>query len=442
MTSNIESNFSSSFYTFIRQEQGDNGEVYQMLLESVYQKAAHSREVQKKFFETYGSEVVAAALKLATVYHHGGKLLIAGNGGSACDSGNIAVEFSLPSRSEYPSLPVINLTAETALITGLMNSPGGVENVFTYQLISKGKKEDAFIGISTSGNSKNLMAAFAKAKSMGMTTIALAGGDGGLMAKSKNIDHCFVAEIFSIHRTQEVHLVLYHILWDLVHRFLVKMRSGSEYNEANDNEVTSAFLELVYQKAADSREVQEQFFNNYGTEVVAASYAVAAAYERGGQIIAAGNGTSACDSAHIAVEFLHPVTAGRPALPAIDLSSEAALITALMNDVGVENVFVRQLIAKGKKEDVFIGISTNENSNNLMPAFAKAKVMGMNTIALTGGDSRAMLSKDENVDHWFVIESNNIHQIQEVHLPIYHILWDLVHTLLADKRGSTSTKKK
>jgi D-sedoheptulose 7-phosphate isomerase len=145
------------------------------LLESVYQKAANSQEVQKKFFETYGSQIVAAAYSIASVYQGGGKLLIAGNGGSACDAGNIAVEFSLPSTSEYPSLPVINLTAETALITGLMNSPGGVENVFIHQLISKGKKEDAFISISTSGNSKNLIAAFAKAKSMGMKTIALAG---------------------------------------------------------------------------------------------------------------------------------------------------------------------------------------------------------------------------------------------------------------------------
>jgi D-sedoheptulose 7-phosphate isomerase len=103
-----------------------------------------------------------------------------------------------------------------------------------------------------------------------------------------------------------------------------------------------------------------------------------------------------------------------------------------MNDVGVENVFVRQLIVKAKKEDVFIGVSTLENSQNLMPAFAKAKAMGIKTIALTGGKSNAVQSKDENVDHWFLVESNNIHHIQEVHLPTYHILWDLVHTLLTD----------
>jgi hypothetical protein len=72
------------------------------------------------------------------------------------------------------------------------------------------------------------------------------------MAKSKDIDYCFVAEIFSVHRTQEVHLVFYHILWDLVHRFLVEMRSDSTYDEVKDKELKSAFLELVYQKVANS----------------------------------------------------------------------------------------------------------------------------------------------------------------------------------------------
>jgi D-sedoheptulose 7-phosphate isomerase len=147
-----------------------------------------------------------------------------------------------------------------------------------------------------------------------------------------------------------------------------------------------------------------------------------------------GNGGSSCDAAHIAVEFTHPVTAGRPALSAISLCADVAMISAVGNDVGFEHVFVRQLIAQARPGDGLIGVSTSGNSPNLLAAFAKAREIGLLTIGLVGGDGGTM-QRSGVVDHCLIVPSSSIHRIQECHVAAYHILWDLVHTLLAVDRG-------
>ena len=84
------------------------------------------------------------------------------------------------------------------------------------------------IGVSTSGNSENLLAAFAKAKEIGLLTIGLSGMDGGAMAKSADVDQCLTVRTHSIHRIQETHVAIYHILWDLVHTLLADRRDGAQ----------------------------------------------------------------------------------------------------------------------------------------------------------------------------------------------------------------------
>ena len=150
------------------------------------------------------------------------------------------------------------------------------------------------------------------------------------------------------------------------------------------------------------------------------------------------NGGSSCDAAHIAVEFLHPVTAGRPALTAVNLGADLAMMTAVGNDVGFGHIFVRQLVAQARKGDGLIGVSTSGNSENLMIAFAKAKELDLVTIGLAGLDGGEMAMSGA-VDHCLIVKTDSIHRIQECHVAIYHILWDLVHTLLADDRGSSTT---
>ena len=155
-----------------------------------------------------------------------------------------------------------------------------------------------------------------------------------------------------------------------------------------------------------------------------------------------GNGGSSSDASHIVVEFLHPVTTGRPALPAFDLSCDKTLMTAIANDVGFDNVYSRQVQTLVRKKDVLIGISTSGNSNNLLRAFSQAQEVGATTIALTGGDGGDMAKM--NLDHCLIVQSSSIHRIQECHVTTYHVLWDLVHTLLADERGGldNSTQSK
>ena len=197
----------------------------------------------------------------------------------------------------------------------------------------------------------------------------------------------------------------------------------------------AALLYSVEEKARDSRDTNARYFGGQAAMLVAAAKAVANVYRQGGRLFSMGNGGSSCDASHVAVEFLHPVTAGRPALAAINLVADIAMISAVGNDIGFDHVFVRQIIAQGRAGDALIGFSTSGNSANLIAAFAKAREMGIVTIGLAGGDGGRMKSSGL-VDHLLSVPTSSIHRIQECHVAAYHILWDLVHTLLADDRGS------
>lgn len=199
-----------------------------------------------------------------------------------------------------------------------------------------------------------------------------------------------------------------------------------------------SLLESIRQKANHSVEVKARFFEENAEEVVAVSRAVADVYRRGGRMYSMGNGGSSCDAAHFAVEFLHPITTGRPALTATNLAADDAMMSAVGNDVGFDHIFVRQVIALGRPEDGLVGFSTSGNSRNLIRAYAKAKEMGLTTVGLTGGDGGEM-AKSADVDHCLVVATDSIHRIQEVHVATYHIIWDLVHTLLAGERGGLGT---
>ena len=201
----------------------------------------------------------------------------------------------------------------------------------------------------------------------------------------------------------------------------------------------AALLHSVEEKARDSRETNLRFFAAQAPVLVAAAKTVAAVYRGGGRLFSMGNGGSSCDASHVAVEFVHPITAGRPALAAINLVADLAMISAVGNDVGFDHVFVRQIIAQGKAGDGLIGISTSGNSANLIAAFAKARQMGIATIGLAGGEGGRMAASGV-VDHCLVVPTTSIHRIQECHVAAYHIAWDLVHTLLADDRGFASRK--
>ncbi len=195
-----------------------------------------------------------------------------------------------------------------------------------------------------------------------------------------------------------------------------------------------AALRSIRAKCADSVDVKRRFFEDKAADLLRAARAIAAVYAGDGRMFSMGNGGSSCDASHFAVEFQHPVTAGRPALPAMNLVMDMAMMTAVGNDVGVDQVFARQLEAHARPADGLIGFSTSGNSANLLAAYRKAKAMGLVTFGLCGGTGGDMLGSGL-VDHCLVVPSPSIHRVQETHVAAYHILWDVVHTLLADDRG-------
>jgi len=212
---------------------------------------------------------------------------------------------------------------------------------------------------------------------------------------------------------------------------------GGRKDPAQEN---TALLESVRQKSAHSLSVKEAFFRDNAQTVIDAASAIADVYRRNARMLCMGNGGSSCDASHFAVEFQHPITAGRPALPALNLVMDTAMLSAVGNDVGMQHVFVRQLEAHGRAGDGLVGFSTSGNSANMLAAYRRAKEMGITTLGLAGGDGGEMKSSGL-VDHCLVVDTDSIHRVQEVHVATYHILWDLVHTLLADDRGKLGMKQ-
>ena len=201
--------------------------------------------------------------------------------------------------------------------------------------------------------------------------------------------------------------------------------------------LAAMLLDSVRSKAGDSMAVKQAFFGRNAAALVEVARSLAGVFSGGGRLFTMGNGGSSCDAAHIAVEFSHPITTGRPALPAINLTADVAMVTAVGNDVGFDHVFVRSLASLARRRDALIGVSTSGNSENLLAAFAKARQMGLVTIGLAGGAGGRM-EKNRDLDHCLVVESDSVHRIQECHVLAYHILWDLTHTLLADDRGESA----
>jgi D-sedoheptulose 7-phosphate isomerase len=191
----------------------------------------------------------------------------------------------------------------------------------------------------------------------------------------------------------------------------------------------------LLEKARESVDVKARFFEDNKDTILAASLQTAKAFHRGRKLLVCGNGGSATDAQHVAVEFMHPVIVGRKALPAICLTNDMAMVTAVANDVGFDDVFTRQIIALGQEGDVVLGISTSGNSENLLHAFQTARRMKMTTIGFAGneGGKMAEMCTHGSLDFCLNVPTSSIHRIQETHVALYHIMWDMVHTFLQHK---------
>jgi D-sedoheptulose 7-phosphate isomerase len=190
-----------------------------------------------------------------------------------------------------------------------------------------------------------------------------------------------------------------------------------------------AVLEQVRQSTVDkAREVTElraQVLRRDGERLAACAEQLAARFAGGVRLLAFGNGGSATDAQDLVSLFLSPADDSRP-LPAISLTNDIAVITALSNDVGFDVVFARQVAAFGRSTDIAVGLSTSGNSPNLLRAFDEASRRGLLTVGIAGYDGGKMAELD-SIDHLFVVPSPSVHRIQEAQTTIYHTLWELTH---------------
>jgi len=207
-------------YPFLYAGSSDLAAVLEQVRASTVAKTEEIIDLRQKLRDTDGSRLAACARAMADRFAVGGRLLTFGNGGSATDAQQFATVFLNPGRGWRP-LPALCLSSDASVLTALGNDIG-IDIVFARQVAAFGRRSDIAVGLSTSGNSENLLRAFDEASRRGMLTVGLAGYTGGKMAELDSIDFLFVAPSASVHRIQEAQTTMYHVLWELCQAALAR----------------------------------------------------------------------------------------------------------------------------------------------------------------------------------------------------------------------------
>jgi len=187
------------------------------LKKKIFEISEISRKVQKEFIELEGEKIIKVVLLAKRVISKKGKILIFGNGGSAADAQHLAAELVNRFKKERAPMPAIALTTDTSILTAIANDYDFSE-VFSKQILALGKKGDIALGISTSGKSSNVIEALKVAKKLGLYTIGLSGGDGGLMRDF--CDYLILVPSRETPRIQEGHLLFLHIFSELLEELI------------------------------------------------------------------------------------------------------------------------------------------------------------------------------------------------------------------------------
>ena len=192
------------------------------MLQTIVQTFEQSQKVQAAFLETHLDTISHCAASMADTLEKGGKLLLFGNGGSAADAQHIAAEFVNRFQMERLPLAAMALTTDTSILTSIGNDYG-FEEIFQKQILALGRPRDMAIGITTSGNSPNVIRAMETAKARGLTTVAFSGAGGRIAALA---DICFSVPSTVTARVQETHILLAHVLCDLTEKRLFAPPQG------------------------------------------------------------------------------------------------------------------------------------------------------------------------------------------------------------------------
>jgi D-sedoheptulose 7-phosphate isomerase len=239
---------------------------------------------------------------------------------------------------------------------------------------------------------------------------------------------------------QEMVEILYHTLWETVHVFFEHRELGHDVGDAaflypflgQEKQETAGIVEEVAasieMKVADDARLREQVAREQSAQIHSAARAMHDRIQRGGKLILFGNGGSATDANDWAIDCVQPPAGYRP-IPAVSLALEPANITALANDIGSDVIFLRQMIAQARSNDVAIAISTSGGSRNIIMALEEARKRGLLTVALLGYDGGEILRRGL-ADHPVVVSCDYIPRIQEVQASIYHVIRDEMEALV------------
>ncbi|MCW3028980.1 MAG: Phosphoheptose isomerase-like protein [Solirubrobacterales bacterium] len=392
--------------------------------------AAHLDELLARRTEANGQFFVQEAERLARLCHRmaerfarGGRLLALGASPAArSDARHVAVEFVHPVIVGKRALPALGLTAE------------GGELARQLELIAR--EDDIAIAFPAEGDDALQTArAVALARERGCLTIAFSelGAEWEFEAPSEDG-----------YVRQELIETLYHVLWELVHVFfdhrgLLEGRSARRVHDAGASSFLYPFLaeherELepviedvrrsVLMKAEEIGALRTQTLTDNRDELLDAAGALRASFEQGGKLLALGNGGSATDAMDVVADFRATSAAGG-ARPAIDLTEDSAILTAIANDIGIDAIFSRQVIAYGLPGDALLALSTSGNSRNVIDTLGQARRQGLLTIALVGYDG-GRVGSERLADHVVITRSEHIPRIQEAQASAYHALRELV----------------
>jgi D-sedoheptulose 7-phosphate isomerase len=375
-------------------------------------------EIFDAFFKSEAPRLAEACHEMSRRFLAGGRLLAFGNGSAATDAQHVSVEFVHPVIVGKRALPALDLGPEFERRLPVILHP-----------------QDMVMGFAFPEGDEAVQRALGVAQERGALTFALAGEVGDYPFDLADEDPFVCQEVFE---------VLYHMLWETVHVYFEHREQGHDVGASSflypflgseEQKLEGVVKEVQGSMLQKMEEVNGMRAAVAETEAGAISEISAAAAGRlasGGKIIAFGNGGSATDANDLVADCVTPPP-GFGTVPAVSLAAEPANITAIANDVGVEAVFLRQLIAHARPEDVAIGISTSGGSPNILAALAEARKRGLLTVGIVGYDGGRVVS-ERLADHAVVVRSDYIPRIQEVQASVYHVLRGLIETLM-EQRG-------
>ncbi len=379
-------------------------------------------ESNRRFFEAQAERLARLCHLLAERFARGGRLIALGRSPPArSDARHVAVEFVHPVIVGKRALPALALTGEGAELSS--------------QLALLAEHEDIVIAFGAEQDGGQTARAIGLARARGCLTVAFSGAGA---------EHEFDPPTSDPFIRQELVETLYHVLWELVHVFfehrgLLSGRDSRRVHDAGASSFLYPFLgeqesELepvvedvrrsVLMKADEIGALRAQTLTDNRPALVEGAAMIRASFERGGKLLALGNGGSATDAMDAVADFRTPLGSA-PAWPAIDLTEDPSILTAIANDIGTDAIFSRQVIAYGSAGDALIAFSTSGNSGNVIEALAEARRRRLGTMALVGYDG-GRVAAGELADHVIVTRSEHIPRIQEAQASAYHALRELV----------------